>query len=448
MSPQSVGILYRHHCHRVDETINAIAVVQGYASPSAVTTGVYEIGPITATPTFSPAAGSYGLAQTVTISDSTGGATIYYTTDGTTPTTGSIDILAHRLLSLPTKHWRPSLPPPATTIAWSQRRHIPSEARRQRPPSALYAGNYVGNQIGNHQRYIHQAQQSTTPTAGTNGSTPTTGSTLYSGSDYRFHVRDIGGDRCGQRLHQQRCRIGGLHHFGGNAHFQPCGWKLCWSPDGHHQRINLWHNHLLHHNDGTTPTTSSSVYTSPITVSSRRHWRPSLRAAANASSAVGSAAYTIAAAVPTFSPVAGNYRSSAMTVTISDTTPSSTIYYTTDGTTPTLGSAVNTPLRSLFPHTETLEAIATAPGDVHQRRGFGRIHHWRSGAYPLAPRAEAYTSIQTVTISDVTPSATIYYTTNGTTPDHRFDALHRPDCCIRANDGHCRCHRAGYTLSS
>jgi hypothetical protein len=42
-----------------------------------------------ATPTFSPASGTYTSAASVTISNSTSGATIYYTTDGTTPTTAS-----------------------------------------------------------------------------------------------------------------------------------------------------------------------------------------------------------------------------------------------------------------------------------------------------------------------------------------------------------------------
>ena len=45
--------------------------------------------PTAATPTFSPTPGSYPSAQSVTLSDSTAGATIYYTTNGTTPTTSS-----------------------------------------------------------------------------------------------------------------------------------------------------------------------------------------------------------------------------------------------------------------------------------------------------------------------------------------------------------------------
>jgi hypothetical protein len=45
--------------------------------------------PLTATPTFSPGSGTYTTTQSVTIKDSTPNASIYYTTDGSTPSTGS-----------------------------------------------------------------------------------------------------------------------------------------------------------------------------------------------------------------------------------------------------------------------------------------------------------------------------------------------------------------------
>jgi hypothetical protein len=47
----------------------------------------YTIAPLVAAPLFSPAPGIYMDPQDVTISTTTPGATIRYTTDGSTPTT-------------------------------------------------------------------------------------------------------------------------------------------------------------------------------------------------------------------------------------------------------------------------------------------------------------------------------------------------------------------------
>ena len=70
-------------------TINAIAEAAGYSN-SAVASATYTIAiPVAATPVFSPAVGTYTTAQAVTLTDSTSGASIYYTTNGTTPTASS-----------------------------------------------------------------------------------------------------------------------------------------------------------------------------------------------------------------------------------------------------------------------------------------------------------------------------------------------------------------------
>lgn len=68
-----------------------------------------------ATPTFSKAAGTYTTPQTVAISCATAGATIRYTTDGSTPTetTGSPiasggTVLVDRTLTLKAEAWKPA----------------------------------------------------------------------------------------------------------------------------------------------------------------------------------------------------------------------------------------------------------------------------------------------------------------------------------------------------
>ena len=64
-------------------TLQAIAYESGF-SDSAVASGTYVIQ--VATPTFSPIAGTYSSAQTITINDTTTSVTKCYTTDGSTPT--------------------------------------------------------------------------------------------------------------------------------------------------------------------------------------------------------------------------------------------------------------------------------------------------------------------------------------------------------------------------
>jgi hypothetical protein len=70
------------------EQIRAIAVAPGYTK-STVASAKYTIEPRAAAPTFSPRAGTYSGSVSVSIGDTTPGATIHFTTDGSNPTTTS-----------------------------------------------------------------------------------------------------------------------------------------------------------------------------------------------------------------------------------------------------------------------------------------------------------------------------------------------------------------------
>lgn len=69
-------------------TIKAIAVAEGYTD-SQVASASYTIKDVVATPTFSMASGAVDSGTSLTISCTTSGATIYYTTDESEPTSSS-----------------------------------------------------------------------------------------------------------------------------------------------------------------------------------------------------------------------------------------------------------------------------------------------------------------------------------------------------------------------
>src|SRR5208337_1320778 len=104
---------------------------------------------------------------------------------------------------------------------------------------------------------------------------------------------------------------------------------------------------------------------------------------------------TITVPTPTFSPAAGTYGSS-QTVTISDSTSGSTIYYTTNGTTPTTSSTKYTSAITVN-STETVKAIATASGYTNSAVG-SAAYTFVAPTPTFSPGAGSYGSSQTVTI--------------------------------------------------
>jgi hypothetical protein len=169
--------------------------------------------------------------------------------------------------------------------------------------------------------------------------------------------------------------------------------------------------------NGSTPTTSSTPYTGPITVGTNTTINAIATSTGHVSSAVATATYTITppAAVPTFSPAAGTY-TSAQAVSLASTTAGASIYYTSNGSTPTTSSIAYTGPITVSSNT-TIKAIAIANGYVTSPVATATYTITPPAAAPsFGPPAGTYTSTQKVSLSSSTTGASIYYTTNGSTP--------------------------------
>jgi hypothetical protein len=453
------------------EMINAIAIALNY-SPSAVASAKFTIESKVATPTFSPAGGTFPTAQTVTISTTSPGATIYYSTDGTTPTTASTQYTA---------------PITVSTTQTIMAIAVASGFLNSNVSSAIFtigasvttinlgSGFSTGSMILNGNAVLNGTRLRLTDGGSaelasawyytpvniqqfvTNFSFQITGGPTSTADGFMFVIQGGPSTAIGQAgggLGYGPDSVGGTPGIGQSVAIK---FDLSSNAGEGSDSTGLYTN-------GASPTIPSvdmtnsgvnlhttDVFNVQISYDSanlkmtitdattnatfNQTWQINIPATVGANAAyVGftggtgdltaiqeiiawtMSASQAAAATPTFSPATGTY-TMAQTVTISDATSGATIYYTTDGTTPTTASTqYTTPIT--VSTTQTIKAIAVASGYTQSAVGSASytITLPAAATPTFSPAAGTYTTAQTVTISDATSGATIYYTTNGTTP--------------------------------
>ena len=165
--------------------------------------------------------------------------------------------------------------------------------------------------------------------------------------------------------------------------------------------------------NGSIPTTNSTLYAGPIAVATTTTIKAIAAGNGYSQSSVANATYTIQAVTPTFLPGSGTYNTS-QSVTLSDTTPGVSIYYTTNGSIPTTNSTLYTGPIAVA-STTTIKAIAARNG--YSQSSVANATYTIQAVTPtFSPGSGTYNTPQSVTLSDGTPGVSIYYTTNGSIP--------------------------------
>ncbi|HXP82795.1 MAG TPA: chitobiase/beta-hexosaminidase C-terminal domain-containing protein [Verrucomicrobiae bacterium] len=415
-----------------------------------------------ATPVINPATGTYTSAQTVTITDGTAGSTIYFTTDGTTPTTSSTKYTGTFNVSKTTTVNAIATAPNSTTSAMATS-VITIQTSGTTPINFSSGFSAAGIQLNGNSKLVGTRLQLTdTTTTFEDGSafwsTPvnvgmfTTDFTFQLtnpvANGFMFVIQNVGATALG-------ANAGGLGFAG---LYPSVGVKFDLYDQGEGPNttglfvsgdsptvpattfgggINLLSGDVLEAHfvyDGATLTLTVTDLTVPGTFTTS--WPINIPATVLGNTAyvgftgstgggtalqqflawtyyVPSASQT---ATPAITPATGTYPA-AQTVTITDGTAGSTIYYTINGTTPTTASTKYTaPFK--VTKTTTVNAIATAPNLANSAVATSVITiQVPVVATPvIKPATGTYTGTQTVSITDSTAGSTIHYTTNGNTP--------------------------------
>ncbi len=407
-----------------------------------------------ATPVFSPVAGTYSGCVDVSMSTSTGGAAIRYTLDGTDPvSTSTLYASAIRLTTSKTVKARAFLSG-ATDSAAASAVYVVNAATVATPVITPAGGTFTSGTDAT----------ITCSTAGaairytTDGSTPTATSPLYTGAI----------------------------SLTANTTLKARAFRECWtdsavasalftinipstvsvpsiSPPGGtftgNTQVTLsvlpTDATIRYTTDGTVPTATSPAYTAPFTLTTTTTVLAKGFKSGWTGSPVASATFTLPSqqtvATPAFSPAAGTY-SGSVTVTLTTTTPGATIYYTTNGSTPT---AASIPYTDPFPltTTATVKAIATKSGWINSSVAAATytVTASQTVATPVVtPNGGSWPCQARVTMTTATTGATIYYTLDGPDPNEGFNSASytRPFKIYNSYTLRARAFKAGFTASA
>jgi uncharacterized membrane protein len=391
-------------------------------------------GSAAATPTLSPSPGFYHSIQAVALGDATPGAVIYYTTDGTPPTTNSpVYAAPFFVASTSTVQAIASAPNLAnSSVASGTYTLTPigvSPAEAANVVGIVTDGNSVpnggldtfGDSLSGMLLGTSLTWSGETFTLGTSGTTNAASNTtipIPAGSYGSISLLALGVNG------NQRNQTFTVNYTDGTSSAFTQSVSDWFTPSNNPgESIAIKMPYRVTQNGGLD-TVSGPVYlygytfavngaksVASLTLPANRNV---VVFAVNASPNVVAA---LVAAAPIFNPLPGGF-SSAQTVTIGDTTPGAQIYYTTDGSQPTAASnPYSAPLT--IGATTTLTAIAIEPGYTNSATTVGTYTISLPQTSPppsLNPAPGSFTGPVTVTLSDANANASIYYTTDGSIP--------------------------------
>jgi hypothetical protein len=176
--------------------------------------------------------------------------------------------------------------------------------------------------------------------------------------------------------------------------------------------------------DGTNPSAANGfTYSGPVTVGVTT----TLKAVVIKNSVISSVTshtYTVTTpvAMPVITPAGGSHLA-PLEITITCATPGASIFYTDNGTAPTISSdQYNSTQKITINQSKTIKAIAAKSGTTTGTINYSEIATadfnilQKAGTPYFQPAGGTYSGSQQISILCATPGAEIYYTTNGSEP--------------------------------